>query len=65
MPRAVEIALETGVIVCNALFLVLAEDSGTAMVTADTKLLNVLEGMPYTRLTHPLADVSSLIPGTG
>ncbi len=65
MPRAAEIALETGVIVYDALFLALAEDSGTIMVTADTKLLNILEGTPYARLAHPLADVGSLIPGTG
>ncbi len=49
----------------DALFLALAEDSGTVMVTADTKLLDVLAGTPYARLAHSLADVASLIPSTG
>ncbi len=65
MPRATEIVLESGVIIYDALFLALAEDSGTVMVTADTQLLNGLEGTSHARLAHSLADVASLIPSTG
>lgn len=65
MPRAARIALETGVIVYDALFLALAEDSETVVVTADGKLLKALEGTAYARLTHPLADVGSLVPDMG
>ncbi len=65
MPRAVELTFETGVIVYDALFLALAEDADTLVVTADGKLLKALEGAPYVRLAHPLADAGSLIPSTG
>ena len=39
MPRAAEIALQTRVIIYDALFLALAENSETVVVTADGKLL--------------------------
>lgn len=61
MPRAVEITFETGVIVYDALFLALAEDADTLVVTADGKLLKALEGTAHARLAHPLADISSLV----
>lgn len=61
MTRAVEIALSTGVIVYDALFLALAEEAGTVVVTADDKLLKVIEGTSYAPLAHPLADVGSLL----
>jgi predicted nucleic acid-binding protein len=64
-PRAVEIALESGVIVYDALFLALAEEAGTVVVTADDKLLREPHGMPYSRLAHPLAGLDSLISGAG
>ncbi len=63
-PRAVEVALETGVIVYDALFLAL-EDAGTVAVTADDRLLRTLRGTSYSRLAHPLADVGSLVSDTG
>ncbi len=65
MVRAAEITLEPGVIVYDALFLALAEDAGTLVVTADGKLLKSLEGTPYTHLTHPLSDAGSLTPSAG
>lgn len=59
MPRAVEIAFETRTIIYDALFLALAEDFDTTVVTADVKLLRAIEG---TALAHPLADLRGLIP---
>jgi predicted nucleic acid-binding protein len=56
MPRAVELTFETGVIVYDALFVALAEDADTPVVTADGKLLKALEDTPYARLAYPLAD---------
>lgn len=63
MPRAVEIAYSSGIIVYDALFLALAEETGTIMVTADGKLLRSLENIPHSRLAHPLAEAGSLISG--
>lgn len=62
--RAGEITAETGVIIYDALFLALAEDAGTVMVTADGRLLRSLEGTSFARLAHSLAEVGSLVPGT-
>ena len=59
--RAAEIANGTGVIVYDALFLALAEDAQTVMVTADRKLLRALNGTGYDSLTKPLVEVSSLL----
>lgn len=63
MPRAAEITFETGVIVYDALFLALAEDSETVVITADGRLLKALEGTTHARLAHPLAYVDSLASG--
>ena len=65
MPRAVELTFETGVIIYDALFLALAEDGDTVILSADGKLLKALEGTPYARFTHPLADIASLIRSKG
>ena len=65
MPRATEIVFESGVIIYDALFLALAEYSGAVMITADKRLLNLLEGTPYAHLAHSLVDVGSLIPSSG
>ncbi len=62
MPRTAEIALQTRVIIYDALFLALAENSETVVVTADGKLLKALEGSPYAHLTHPLTEVGSVVP---
>ena len=61
MPRATEIVLDTGTVVYDALFLALAEDAGTVVVTADAKLLKAIEGTAFADLAHPLAEVGSLI----
>ncbi len=62
MPRAAEIALQTQVIIYDGLFLALAENTETVVVTADGKLLKALEGTSFSYLVHPLADVGSLVP---
>lgn len=61
MPRAAEIALQIGVIIYDALFLALAEDSETVIVSADGKLLKALQGTIYACLAHPLAGINSLV----
>lgn len=61
MPRAVEISFETGAIVYDALFLALAEDSNTTVVTADGKLLRTIEDTAFARFAHPLSDLRALI----
>lgn len=62
-PRGVEISLDAGVIVYDALFLALAEDAATVMVTADERLLRLLRDTPYADLAHPLAAARDLLPG--
>lgn len=61
MPRATELVLETGGIICDALFLALAEYAGTVMVTADDKLLRALEGTGYADLARSLTGIDSLL----
>jgi predicted nucleic acid-binding protein len=62
MPRAAEITFETGVIVYDALFLALAEEVGTVVVTADSRLLKSLEETAHARLARHLADVGKTFP---
>lgn len=64
MRLAAEIALGSGVIIYDALFLALAEAADTLVVTADGKLLKALEDTSYAYLARHLSDTSSLIPGT-
>ncbi len=61
MPRAAEIVFESGVIVYDALFLTLAEETGTVMVTADRKLLRDLKDTKFARLALSLNNVESII----
>lgn len=61
MPRAAELALETRVIIYDALFLGLAEYADTVMVTADDKLLRTLKGTDYTHRARSLAQVDDLL----
>lgn len=61
MPRATEFALETAVIIYDALFLALAEDADAVLITADSKLLRAIEGTEYARLARPLSEVNALI----
>lgn len=61
MPHAAEIAFESGAIIYDALFLALAEDIGTTMVTADRKLLRALDSTSFARLALSLADVENVL----
>ncbi|GEM_PF-83892 len=63
--RAVEISLDSGVIVYDALFLALAEDAGAVMVTADDRLLRLLRETSYVSLAHSLSGVDNLLAGEG
>lgn len=60
MPRAVEMAFETGVIVYDALFPALAEDSEATFVTADGKLLRTIRDTALARFARSLSDLSGL-----
>jgi len=53
------------VIIYDTLFVALAEDVDTPVVTADGKLLKALVDTPYARVAHPLAGIHSLISSTG
>lgn len=59
--RASEVSLETGVIIYDALFLALAEETNTIMVTADGKLSRTLKGTPYAHLVHDPANLGAII----
>jgi len=59
--RAAAIANETGAIIYDALFLALAEDTDTVMVTADGKLLRTLTSTRYASLARPLEEISNLL----
>ncbi|MBA3390688.1 MAG: type II toxin-antitoxin system VapC family toxin [Rubrobacter sp.] len=59
--RAATIANETGAIIYDALFLALAEDTDTVMVTADGKLLQALKSTRHASLARPLEQISNLI----
>ncbi len=59
--RAAKIANETGAIIYDALFIALAEDSQTTVVTADDKLLRTLKGTEYASLARSLREIGSLI----
>lgn len=62
MPRAVEIALEVGVIVYDAIFLALAEVGEAVLVTADERtILRRIAGTPYEPLGTHLVDVDALL----
>lgn len=61
MSRAAEIALESGVIIYDALFLALAEDAGTVVLTADDKLLKAIEGTEHSELARSLTALKELL----
>lgn len=61
MPRAAQIALETGIIIYDALFLALAEDAETIVLTADDRLLKALQDIAYANLAHHLRAVGELL----
>ena len=47
------------------MFLALAEDADTLVVTADGKLIKALENTPYAPLSHHLDEAVGLIPNSG
>lgn len=59
--RAAMIANETGTIIYDTLFLALAEDAQTVMVTADDRLLRALEGTRYASLASSLEQLHTLL----
>ncbi len=61
IPRAVEITFESGATIYDALFLALAQDTGTVMVTSDDKLLRILKGTSHADLARSLAEIDSLL----
>ncbi len=61
MPRTAGIALETEAIIYDALFLALAEEANTAMVTADDKLVRKLEGTGFAGLALNLASIGKAL----
>lgn len=61
MSRAAEISLESSVIIYDALFLALAEDAQTVVLTADDKLLKAIEDTNYSELARSLTAVGNLL----
>lgn len=61
MPLATAMALETTVIIYDALFLALAQQANAVLITVDSKLLRALEGTEYDDPAHPLSGVNALI----
>lgn len=61
MPLAVKVALQSGCIIYDALFVALAEAEDAVVVTADDKLLRKLEGTPYAERGAHVRDVSDLL----
>lgn len=62
MPLAVEVALRSGCIIYDALFVALAEAEDTVVVTADEQLLRPLKGTPLAERASHLRDVGDLLP---
>ncbi|MBA4114947.1 MAG: type II toxin-antitoxin system VapC family toxin [Rubrobacter sp.] len=60
IPRAVEIAASSGAVIYDALFLALAEEMDTVMVTADGKLLKILEETPFAERARHLGEIHDL-----
>ncbi len=63
VPRAAEISGETGCTVYDAIFVTLAESEGVVVLTADGKLIRVLDGTPFASLLWSLDKVDRLIEG--
>ncbi len=62
MPLAAEVALCSGCIIYDALFVALAEAEKAVIVTADEQLLRSLEGTPFAERGAHLREVSDLLP---
>jgi predicted nucleic acid-binding protein len=61
VPRAAEISEETGCTIYDAIFMALAEFEGLIVLTADGKLIKILEGTDFAPLLWPLERVSALL----
>lgn len=61
MPLAIKIAVASGCIIYDALFVALAESEDTVVVTADEKLLKALNGTPYAERGVNLKDVAAIL----
>ena len=61
MPLAIEIAVASGCIVYDALFVALAESEDTVVLTADEKLLKALDGTSYAKRGVHLKDVAGVL----
>ena len=61
MPLAAEVALQSGCIIYDTLFVALAEAEEAVVVTADEKLLRTLEGTSYAGRVAYVRDVGDLL----
>ena len=61
VPRAAEISGETGCTVYDAIFVALAESEGLIVLTADGKLIKILEGTDFASLLWSLDRVGALL----
>lgn len=61
MTLATQVAVSSGCIIYDALFVALAESEDTVVVTADRKLLKALEGTPYQERGLNLEDAMSAL----
>jgi predicted nucleic acid-binding protein len=59
--RAAELTTETGIIIYDALFVALAEHTRTVVITADSQLIQTLNGTHYASLVRALAETDSLL----
>jgi len=61
MPLAAEVALQSGCIIYDTLFVALAEAEEAVVVTADEKLLRTLEGTSYAGRVAHVRNVGDLL----
>lgn len=59
--RADELYHESGASIYDALFLALAEEAGTVVVTDDGRMLRTIEGTAHAHLAHRLDSVRELL----
>lgn len=63
VPRAAEISGETGCTVYDAIFVTLAESEGVVVLTADGKLIRILDETSFASFLWSLDKVGRLIEG--
>jgi predicted nucleic acid-binding protein len=59
--RADELYRESGASIYDSLFLALAEEAGTEVVTYDGRLMRTIEGTAHAHLARPLETVRNLL----